>query len=97
MRTSCLGVERLSLRDHLKLIQESPPTGLDEALPAGNTNAVRVPLLELVTEIAGGTSISDIDLRTRAGVDPGLMLDPAELAMWLFRELQALRIAEATE
>ena len=94
---ACSGVERLSLLDHLKLLKESPPTGLDEALPAGNTNAVRVPLLELVAEIARGSSISENDLRTRAGVDPGLMLEPAELAMWLFRELQAHRVAEGTE
>lgn len=93
---ACSGVERISLLDHLKQLKESPPTGLDEALPAGNTNAVRVPLLELVAEIAGGSSISDNELRTRAGVDPGLMLDAAELAMWLFRELQAHRVAEGT-
>jgi hypothetical protein len=94
---ACSGNQRLSLLDHLKLLKESPPTGLDEALPGGNTNAARVPLLELVAEVAGGISVSEDDLRSRAGVDPSLILEPAELAMWLFRELQARRVAEGAE
>lgn len=94
---ACFGSESLGLLEQLNLLKESPPTGLEGVLPSGNTNAVRVPVLELVAEVAGGSSVSESDIRTRAGVDPGLKLEPAELAMWLFRELQALRIAEGTE
>lgn len=94
---ACFGSESFGLLDQLNVLKESPPTGLEAVLPAGSTKAVRVPLLEVVAEVASGSSISESDIRTRAGVDPGLKLEPAELAMWLFRELQALRIAEATE
>ncbi|GAB5542852.1 MAG: hypothetical protein SangKO_026120 [Sandaracinaceae bacterium] len=93
---ACSGSKPLGVLEHLKRLNESPPTGLEEVLPA-RTNGGRVPVLEVVAEIAGGRSVCEIDLRTRAGVEPDLTLEPAEFAMWLFRELQALRIAEATE
>lgn len=91
---ACTHSERLTLLDYLRTLNESRPLGLEEVLPAGNTSEGRVPLLEIVAEVAGGRSISEDDLRGRAGVDPALMLEPSELAMWLFRELQARRIAE---
>ncbi|RCV89827.1 GTPase-associated system all-helical protein GASH [Billgrantia montanilacus] len=93
---ACTRSERLSLLDHLKKLNESPPHGFEELLPAGVTNTARVPLLEIAAEVVGGSSVSEDDLRSRAGVDPELMLEPAELAMWLFRELQARRIVEDT-
>jgi len=93
----CSGSERLSVLEHLKQLMQSPPRGLEGVLAAQNTNVGRVPMAEVVAEVAGGSSVSENDLRTRAGVDPGLMLEPAEFAMWLFRDLQARRIVEATE
>lgn len=90
---ACTQNESLTLQNHLKKLKESQPLGFKEVVPTGDTNAGRVPLLQIVAEAAGGESISEDDLRSRAGVDPKLMVEPSELAMWLFRELQAQRIA----
>ncbi|MEX2475683.1 GTPase-associated system all-helical protein GASH [Marinobacter sp.] len=90
---ACTQNESLTLLNHLGNLRESRPVGLKEAVPTGDTNAGRVPLLQIVTEASSGESISEDDLRSRVGVDPELMLDASELAMWLFRELQAQRIA----
>ncbi|NOY92017.1 MAG: hypothetical protein GXP55_12540 [Deltaproteobacteria bacterium] len=91
---ACTRSERMSLTQHLKNLSEARPLGLEGVLRTAHSNEVRVPLLEVVAEVAKGSTSSNDDLRSRTGVDPELMLNPAELAMWLFRELQARRIAE---
>ena len=91
---ACTQCERLSLLDHMKKLNESRPLGLGEVLSIRGTPKARVPLLEIVAEIVGESGFTEDDLRNRVGVDPDLMLEPSELAMWLFRELQARRIAE---
>ena len=85
--------EPASVMEYLVQLREAKPD-LADALPKGDTNKSRVPLIEVVAEAVHGGDTSAENLRSRAGVDPELLLDPAEFAMWLFRELQALRIAE---
>lgn len=85
--------EPASVVEYLAQLREAGP-GLGDVLPTGDTNKSRVPLIEVVTEAVHGGDASDEILRSRAGVDPKLLLEPAEFATWLFRELQALRIVE---
>lgn len=92
---ACATGERTTVMKHLVQIQEAAPE-LGDVLPTKNTNEARVPLIEIVAEAARGTAVSAKHLRSQAGVDPELMLDPSEFAMWLFRELQARRIAGGT-
>lgn len=94
---ACSAAEPIRVLDHLKTLKESPPTGLGAMLPTENTHSLRVPMLELLAEMTVGSSVSADDVRSRAGVDPDLMLEPAQLAMWLFREFQARRIAGGAE
>lgn len=66
-----------------------------EHLPAAPTNNVRLPLIDLVGEAAGGSTVAADAIRERAGVDPELPLSPGEFAMWIFRCAQANRLVEA--
>lgn len=92
---ACTQDEGRTLLEHLKELKGSSPLGLEDILTTGDKNESRTLLLEIVAEVAGGSNISEDDVTGRAGVDPGLMLDSSELAMWLFRELQARRLSEA--
>tara|TARA_R110002012_G_scaffold178236_2_gene343248 strand:- start:6363 stop:7697 length:1335 start_codon:yes stop_codon:yes gene_type:complete len=97
MVANCTQNAPLTLLEHLNQLYESRPVGLEEVLPkGGDTNDSRVTLLEIVADVARGRNASEDELSSRAGVDTELMLEPSDVAMWLFRELQALRIAEET-
>lgn len=54
----------------------------------------RVPLTDLVVEAWRGTPVGVDDVQRRAGLDPALELTTQELAMWVFRDLQAQRLVE---
>ena len=66
-----------------------------EHLPTAPTNNVRLSLIDLVGEAAGGSTVSADTIRQRAGVDPELLLSPGEFAMWIFRCKQSNRLVEA--
>lgn len=92
---ACTGDKRQSVLKHLEELKESSSLiELDNILSRGDAKEVRVPLLAVAAEAANGSIVSEHDLRVRAGVEPELMLEPADFAMWLFREIQARRIAE---
>lgn len=94
---ACTNGEPMTLLGHLDKLVMSRPLGLEQILQSRDAGGGRVPLIQIIAEVAGGSRITEGDLRSRTGIDPGLMLEPSELAMWLFRELQAQRIARETE
>lgn len=94
---ACSGNQRRRLLDYFEMLKESTPVALGKTLARADSYVGRVPLLQLVASVVAGNTVSADDLRLRAGVDPDLALEPAELAMWVFRELQARRIAEGAE
>ena len=66
--------------------------GVDLAGPVCNHS--RGPLICLVHDAISGRDVSSEDIRVRAGVDGGKDLSLPDFAMWIFRELQALRLVE---
>lgn len=91
----CRGAEPSSLsqplKEYLKSLAEAS-LNLRDTLPPAANNEGRVPLVELVAKAAAGTAVSTDLIQARAGIEPDLQLTPADLAMWIFREIQAYRM-----
>lgn len=77
----------------LQMLTEAKPN-LGDGFPSVPTNDMRLSLLDLVGEACSGRTISSETLRSRAGIDGAIKLFPADLAMWVFRDLQARRLVK---
>jgi hypothetical protein len=77
----------------LQMLTDAKPN-LGDEFPSVPTSDMRVSLLDLVEEACTGRTISSEILRSRTGIDGALKLFPAELAMWVFRDLQARRLVK---
>lgn len=87
------GVREMSVQNFLDSITKAK-TQFGERLPVSPTRNARLPLVGLVGEAARGSHISAETFHGRAGIDAGLVLTPGEFAMWVFRGIQASRLAE---
>lgn len=81
------------IEQYLKSVSEAS-LDLQGELPRASVKEGRVPLVELVAEAAAGTAVSTDKVRARTGIEANLSLTPADFAMWMFREIQALRMVE---
>lgn len=85
-------IER-SVLEYLEGISEAN-IEFGDRLPTLSTNSMRLPLINLVGEAAKGSRVDPDAIRQCAGIDPSLVLSPAEFAMWVFRGIQANRLVE---
>ena len=69
-------------------------SNLREAIPDTTTTNGRVPLFALVAKAIGGNRVGREDVSGRTGIDPGLKLSLHDFSMWMFRDIQARRLAE---
>lgn len=82
---------RKPVKEHLKNIAESKVDIVD-SLAIESTNG-RIPLVSFTNELLRSRDLQSSAIVQRTGINPELTLTYAELAMWLFREIQAIRIA----
>ena len=84
---------KFPLEDYLKSLAESS-LNFGDRLPGQTSYDGRLPLLHILAESAAGVAISSATLKARTGIGPDLQLTPADLAVWAFGELQAMRMVE---
>ena len=82
---------RKPIKDHLKSIAESKVEIVD-SIETESSNG-RIPLVSFANELLLSKEPQPSSIAQRTGINPELTLTYAELAMWLFREIQAIRIA----
>ncbi|AOK51253.1 GTPase-associated system all-helical protein GASH [Burkholderia stagnalis] len=85
---------QLSIKAFLDGVADAGMKFGDHILSAPLVN-FRLPLIALVGEAATGSKISPDSIRQRTGIDPSLTLSHGEIAMWIFRCIQANRLVEA--
>lgn len=66
----------------------------DEHLTTGASTHARIALTAILADVSRGAKISGESIKDRTGLDPSLKLTPGELAMWIFRCIQADRLVE---
>lgn len=59
--------------------------------------STRCSLFALIRHAYSGNRMSADEIREKSGLDPELVLSAAEVAMWIFRDVQAERLAEVEE
>ena len=69
-------------------------SNLQEVIPDIPATDGRVPLFHLVVKAIGGHRISRDEVSGKAGVDPELEISAPDFSMWVFRDIQALRLVE---
>jgi hypothetical protein len=77
--------------EHLNSSPEAP--ALREALGSAADAPGRVPLLRFMRRLLEGAAVIRAELAARIGVDCDTTITPGEFAVWIFRDLQAERLA----
>jgi hypothetical protein len=88
------GANEMAVQAYIECIVEAK-VKFGDHLPVAPTNNSLWPLVDLVGESVAGSCVSPEAIRKRSGIDPTLVLSPAEFAMWVFRGIQANRLVEA--
>lgn len=84
---------KMTIQNYLESIAKAG-VKIDGHFPGPKKDDKRQPLVSLVGKSTAGSIISAEDIRKQTGIDPLLALSPAELAMWVFRGIQANRLVE---
>lgn len=88
------GDDKIAVQKYLEGITEAK-ANFGDHLQSAPKSKRRLPLVDLVGESASGSRISPEAVRKSAGIDPSLVLPPADFAIWVFRGIQANRLVEA--
>ena len=84
---------KLRLADFVDAAVDKGAGLLPQGLPVVAGSSRRVCLAEFLGAAVGGT-VNSIDMKQRLGACPDTLISPEEIAVWVYRDLQALRLAK---